>query len=185
MSTFGPLIFDARHGIFRPSRSLFPHFRRFPAFIPVSFGALCVCRSEKSLGRNAGFPGFSAEIDLEGQESPWRAIKISGPALLLNGHLRGSLPSVRLVAQGGKLGMMSIFLKSGFLVLELCCARSAFCEVGSFEVRRAPPAPSRERKAQERAKRKRGPCAAGGGERESRAGSRFACLLIDRSFQVF
>ena len=47
------------------------------------------------------------------------------------------------------------------------------------EVRRAPPAPSRERKAQERAKRKRGPCAAGGGERESRARSRVSCLLLD------
>ena len=169
MSAFGLVFIDSRHGIFRPSRSFFHHSRRFLAFIPVSFGALCVCRSEKSLGRNAGFPGFSAEIDLEGQESPWRAIKISGPALLLNGHLRESLPAMRI----------SIFLKSGFLVLELCCARFAFCEVGSFEVRRAPPAPSRERKAQERAKRKRGPCAAGGGERESRAGSRFACLLVE------
>ena len=38
--------------------------------------------------------------------------------------------------------------------MNLCCAMR--------EVRRAPPAPSRERKAQERAKRKRGPCAAGG-----------------------
>ena len=66
---------------------------------------------------------------------------------------------------------------SGFWFLNLCCAMR--------EVRRAPPAPSRERKAQERAKRKRGPCAAGGGERESRARSRFACLPIDRSFRVF
>ena len=69
------------------------------------------------------------------------------------------------------------------------------CEVGSFEVRRAPPAPSRERKAQKREARDLRCGGWGTGEhpfcaRELagailRLESRVACLLIDRSFQVF
>ena len=133
-----------------------------------------------STGVRPGSVGFPLTDEPSERRFACLLLATSIPAFAFpTGSSRYPLVLHGLCTHGASLGPLTVSGLDGailrFLVLEpLLCDAGGASRFGW----RAPPAPSRERKAP--AERSgAGPCAAGGGERESRAGSRFARLLVE------